>query len=608
MSPSKLDYWPYITSLIENVKDDFVFCLNKDLKYVAFNNNHKEIILNSSEKEIQIGDNYFDFQKDSNVEERVKIFKRVLKNNPVSFEEQIIRNGLKLNIETKISPVKDKEDIVGLLVCSTEIDNKSGSEEIWESLLKISEEAHVTQSIDDFVKTIHGILSEVVLAKNFYICLYDESNNQYYFPYFIDEFDSIDTVGIGYTHRKDAGKRLFDLTSTITDYVRRTGKPLRIPNDNVDKLYKSGEIKLWGEASPSWLGVPLILKGKTFGVMAIQSYDIVNAYSKKDEELMVYISDHISEAIENVRAEEEITQQHQMVVKQRDEIEEQRNDLEKQTDLLKVQSQAITDSINYAKKIQSAILPTEELMSQILPEHFVLFKPRDVVSGDFYWIRQIKNCTIIAAVDCTGHGVPGAFMSMLGVAFLNEMVNRSRFDSAGEFLNRMRKKVKDTLKQEGLELEQKDGMDMALVIIDNDSLDLQFAGAFNPLYLIRNKELADDPSICDLASIKSDPYCLLEIKGDRQPIAVFTKEQDFCTHNLKLFKGDTIYLFSDGFMDQMGGPKGKKFMAKKFRNLLLEIQDESLDQQKNILDYTIEDWKGDNNQLDDILVLGIRWN
>ncbi|MEE4116996.1 MAG: 7TM diverse intracellular signaling domain-containing protein, partial [Marinilabiliaceae bacterium] len=267
----------------------------------------------------------------------------------------------------------------------------------------------------------------------------------------------------------------------------------------------------------------------------------------------------------------------------------------------------ITDSINYAKRIQTAVLPPEEELEKILPEYFVLFKPRDIVSGDFYWVKQIKNFTIVVAADCTGHGVPGAFMSMLGMSFLNELVTKSRFDSAGELLNRLRKKVKDTLKQEGKALEQKDGMDLALAIIDNESLEMQYSGAFNPVFIIRKADKSDKDLEEDYNLIQAGAYTLIEIKGDRQPIAIHYAEKDFKTKNFQLRKKDSIYLFSDGYPDQMGGPHGKKFMARKFKKLILEIQEYSMAKQKEVLDETIENWRGSHEQIDDIIVFGIRW-
>lgn len=296
----------------------------------------------------------------------------------------------------------------------------------------------------------------------------------------------------------------------------------------------------------------------------------------------------------NRELEEKVRERTEEILKQKEEIEAQRDE--------------ITDSINYARRIQSAVLPSEDSLNELLPEHFVLFRPRDIVSGDFYWIKQLKHFTIVVAADCTGHGVPGAFMSMLGISFLNEMVSRSRFDSAGEFLDRLRNKVKDTLKQQGKEMEQKDGMDMSLAIIDNETMELQYAGAFNPLIIIRKKTLSLDENLSGKVTSTSDIHNLIEIKGDRQPIAIHDRETEFKTNYVKLEQGDSIYIFSDGYPDQMGGPKGKKFMIKNFKQLLLDIQDEPLSVQKERLENTLDEWKSNIEQMDDILVFGIKWN
>ena len=310
----------------------------------------------------------------------------------------------------------------------------------------------------------------------------------------------------------------------------------------------------------------------------------------------------------NRELEQKVRERTEQIIQQKEEIETQRDELKKQRDLLTVQKQEITDSINYAQKIQSAVLPPTEFLTEILPEHFVLFKPRDIVSGDFYWIRQIKNFTIVAAADCTGHGVPGAFMSMLGLTLLNEQVSKSKFDHAGELLDRLRKKVKETLKQKGKVLEQKEGMDMALAIINNDNLELQFAGAYNPLYIIRKKTSSPPDGSSNLITMESDEYYLLEIKADRQPIGIYSDEINFTTNYFQILENDTLYIFSDGFADQIGGPNSKKFMSRKFKEMLLHVQNKSMDKQKAILNQILEDWQGNLEQIDDILVFGIRWN
>jgi serine phosphatase RsbU (regulator of sigma subunit)/ligand-binding sensor domain-containing protein len=288
------------------------------------------------------------------------------------------------------------------------------------------------------------------------------------------------------------------------------------------------------------------------------------------------------------------------IVKERTtEIRHQRDEIEKQKD-------EITGSIRYAKRIQNAVLPPDELISVLLPDHFILFKPRDIVSGDFYWMKQLGDYTLLAAADCTGHGVPGAFMSMLGIAFLNEIaLNKDRF-VANEFLNELRNKVKQSLRQTGKQGEAKDGMDIALCVINRKKMKLHYAGAYNPLYLFRLKTLPNP--IDSNCFIESESHNLYEIKADKMPIGIHIAEKNsFTNHEIDLQPGDTLYIFSDGFVDQTGGEMNRKFMTKNFKSLLFSIQHETMEKQRDILDKTIENWKGTEGQVDDILIIGVKF-
>jgi serine phosphatase RsbU (regulator of sigma subunit) len=285
------------------------------------------------------------------------------------------------------------------------------------------------------------------------------------------------------------------------------------------------------------------------------------------------------------RQKEEIQHQNEVLNQRNEEIEAQR-------DFAHKQNEEITDSINYAKRIQSAMLPPEPYISELLNENFILYKPRDIVSGDFYWVKQVNQYIIIVAADCTGHGIPGAFMSILGIGYLNEIVQRRELTQANLVLNELRKQIKNSLRQHGGRDESKDGMDMALCALDLKNRTMQFAGANNPLYVIRG--------VGAEANLK-------EYKPDRMPIGYYDGQDiPFTNHDLKLEPGDTFYLFSDGFNDQKGGAANKKFMSSRFRDLLLGIQDQTMYDQKLILDKTLSDWMGTNAQIDDILVMGVR--
>jgi serine phosphatase RsbU (regulator of sigma subunit) len=259
--------------------------------------------------------------------------------------------------------------------------------------------------------------------------------------------------------------------------------------------------------------------------------------------------------------------------------------LQAQRDQIAYQKKHITDSIEYAKRIQAAILPSMELFSDRL-EHFVLFRPRDIVSGDFYWAEEIDGKFLIVTADCTGHGVPGAFMSMLGISLLNEIILSKEIIRPDSILNRLREKIIIALKQETGSI-LKDGMDMTICLFDGATRTLQFSGANNPLYLISNGELT-------------------QIKGDKMPVAIHEVMDPFTLHEFQLKAEDTFYTFSDGFADQFGGPQEKKFMAKNFRKLLLSIQDHSMLEQGNRLDEVFADYRKELEQVDDVVVIGVK--
>jgi serine phosphatase RsbU (regulator of sigma subunit) len=289
------------------------------------------------------------------------------------------------------------------------------------------------------------------------------------------------------------------------------------------------------------------------------------------------------------------------------EIIAQKQEIESQRDMLSKQKKQITDSILYAQNIQRAVLPSNEMMENNLPDHFVLFKPRDIVSGDFYWLKRIRNLVVFTAADCTGHGVPGAFMSMLGVSFLNEIVNDKEVNTAGEVLNRMREKVKSSLHQKGILGEQKDGMDMALCVLNVETNLLQFAGAFNPLYLIRKGTNLKGIDCTEATKTEeSHTHTLFEIKATRQPVAIYYKEVDFITSEIQLLNGDTFYLFSDGFQDQLGGELGEKFKLRRLKKLLLDSVCKPMSEQKRILENAHLNWREDIEQIDDIVFIGVR--
>lgn len=313
---------------------------------------------------------------------------------------------------------------------------------------------------------------------------------------------------------------------------------------------------------------------------------------------LVAIESDISEL---KRAEQEILHQKEEIESQRDEIERQRDLATAQRDLLKKQKKDITDSIQYASRIQNALLPPEENFADVFDEHFVYYKPRDIVSGDYFWMKTKGKIAMFAVADCTGHGVPGAFMSLLGIAFLNEISNRIFSSgeniediSASTILNELRKQVKLALRQSHHYLTAKDGMDMAFFIYNPNKKELQYSGAYNPMYLIRDNKLE-------------------HIKADKMPIGIYIREKDsFTNHTIQLQKGDRVYAFSDGYYDQFGGINGRKYYSKKFKELLLSNSRLPMSKQRDILENTMKNWrrhpetKRIYDQVDDMLVVGIK--
>jgi serine phosphatase RsbU (regulator of sigma subunit) len=270
------------------------------------------------------------------------------------------------------------------------------------------------------------------------------------------------------------------------------------------------------------------------------------------------------------------------VVAQKEEIEKNRDEIERNV-------KNITDSIKYAKRIQRAIFPTNVDIKKLLPESFVFFRSKGIVSGDFYWVEKKDDKVLFAAVDCTGHGVPGAFMSLVANNLLNQAITEHGLTKPAAILDEVNSGLTNTLHQTYEESSVKDGMDIALCALDSKKMILEYAGAYNPVFIVRKGEL-------------------IEAKGNKFPIGVFVGEKlkKFTNHEIKLEKGDSIYVFSDGFADQFGGPFAKKFKKREFKNMLLRIGHLPMNEQIKEIEKTLEDWQGSNEQVDDIVVFGVR--
>lgn len=265
------------------------------------------------------------------------------------------------------------------------------------------------------------------------------------------------------------------------------------------------------------------------------------------------------------------------------ESQRQKNLIEDQKILVEDKNQEIMDSINYAKRIQAAILPPPKIVDQYLKENFVLYLPKDIVAGDFYWLQHVEKNVLFAAADCTGHGVPGAMVSVVCNNALNRSVKEFGLRDPGKILDKTREIVIDEFSK--AEENVKDGMDIALCYLENKKV--SFSGAHNPMWIVRNNEIT-------------------EVKGDKQPIGNFEHQQPFKTQVVELKTGDSLYLFSDGIVDQFGGPKGKKFKPASLRKLLLELQKLPMQEQKTKIEFAFNQWRGNLEQIDDLCVIGVR--
>lgn len=340
----------------------------------------------------------------------------------------------------------------------------------------------------------------------------------------------------------------------------------------------------------SQVAIPLQVKGELIGVLAVES-EQANIFDERDELIIGIVANQAASAIENARLFEaerkalaEVKELNETLEKK---VIERTAEVVAQKNIIEEKNKSITDSIRYAKRIQDSILPREAFVGENMPDSFFLSMPKDIVSGDFYWVNHKHGKLFFSAIDCTGHGVPGAFVSIVAHANLQRAVLLFGLDTPAEILDKLNEEVQNSFAYAGGEEHIKDGMDIALCAFDRENNKLEFAGANNPMYLIREGNLT-------------------EIKGDKQPVGHHIFSQKFSNHVFDVKPGDIIYLFSDGYADQFGGEKNKKFTYKRFKELLLSISGMPMMAQKEVLERTIREWKGSEEQVDDILLIGMR--
>ena len=412
-------------------------------------------------------------------------------------------------------------------------------------------------------------------------------NALYYYNEYVAMKDSIFNQDLRNAIQEQYYRRQYEKRS-VADSVE-FAQVLHIANLELEKKREETKRQLWVIYS-ILLGLAIVL---SLLVVILKLY-----YSKKKAK------DHLELSYA------EINQKNEEILSQRDQLNFQHNQVLKQKTLLEKSHRRITDSINYAKLIQNALLPSESTLKSLIPDHIVFFKPSEIVSGDFYWIKHINDKIYIVVADCTGHGVPGAFMSMLGIAFLNEIARRDDVKNTSDILNILRQEVIDALSQGSEDSRPNEGMNVSIIAIDKKNMNAQFSGAYSSMCLIRHKDKEKplNSSICKekMSSLEKNDYVLYELKGDAQTVARTFSEDSFTACNFSLVRDDIIYLYSDGYIDQLNGITNRRYTTLRFKNLLIDIHGQSFSQKYSKLENTFNDWQGENDQTDDVLLIGIR--
>ncbi len=439
-------------------------------------------------------------------------------------------------------------------------------------IAQISKVITSSLSVETIVSMAYEHINNLMSAESFGIGLFNEKTQSLQFPGFIER-----SVKMPYFEFFLKDKDRFAVWSFENE------KEILI-NDlhtEYNKYIKNIKAPVAGDIPLSIIYMPLFSKDVKIGVITVQSFS-KNAYSEYQLNILRNLANSVAIAIDNAALYENLEEK----------VKERTNEVFKQKAIIEEKNKDITDSIQYAKKIQLALMSETNLFNETFKESFVLFKPKDIVSGDFYWATQkftsVKSEThelvYLAVCDSTGHGVPGAFMSLLNMSFLNEAINEKNITAPNEVFNYVRSKLIKNISKEG----QKDGFDGTLLCINKTTGEVNYSAAYNPPLLISNEGV-------------------VELSSDRMPVGYGERQQDFTLNTVKLNKGDQLYLFTDGYADQFGGPKGKKFMYKKLNELIYSISKLSLLKQSEILTQKFDEWKGNLEQIDDVCVIGLKF-
>lgn len=449
---------------------------------------------------------------------------------------------------------------------------------------KIGQELTTNLELQQVFGRLYEQVNLMMDATAFMVCLYHEVTEMIEFKYIIEK-------GI-------RQQPFFQPLSkaTLGSYSIRTRSDVMI--NDLDREYQKYNLEapsaLQGEKPESILYVPLLLRGQVLGVISIQSFR-KNAYTEEHLNYLRILGSYTAIAIGNgmayealEQASQNIQRQNQQLEKAYEEIRQQNTSLQEAYRVIERNNEAILDSIEYAKRIQTAIMPSLAEVRRGLPQCFIYYRSKDIVSGDFYWYMYRDDMVIVAAVDCTGHGVPGAFMSVLGNTLLNNIVREGAVYEPCKILELLDERVMQMLNQMNPDADSTDGMDVALCTIYKSDRTVKFAGANRMLFYHHAGEMH-------------------ELKGNKYPVGGKMNVHDpYVSHTLQLNEGDTLYISTDGFADQFGGKQRRKFLTKRFKQLLADVSSLEIDNQQDILDQAFVTWKGEEKQLDDVLIIGVK--
>ena len=419
-------------------------------------------------------------------------------------------------------------------------------------------------------------------------------------------------VAASYGYDDDGIGAIVEFGKGIIGVVAKRKKLMRMGNIGMQMAYMnavktqfnndSNNVPLPGLKNvQSQVAIPLLHNDDLIGVLVVESNQ-PNLFDTKDELIVSILANQAASAIVKAKAHQDLIELNASL---EDKVKARTEEVVRKNEELELKNLEITDSIRYAKRIQDTLLPSDNYLKENFPDSFIYFKPKDIVSGDFYWVNKKEDNLLFAAMDCTGHGVPGAFVSIVGHGGLQRSVTIFELRKTNEILDKLNENVITNFELNDL----KDGMDLALCNLNRENKTIQFTGANNPLYVIRNSnnelETISDSSPV-IKSIQTNGLTIFEVKPDKQPIGRYLHHKPFSAHTFQLEKGDVIYIFSDGYADQFGGPKGKKFKYSQFKDLLAEISPKPMMEQKDILHKTHLEWKGNQEQVDDICIIGVR--